>query len=47
MKNNDHCCFCNCDSTPFSILTVSANALFDCYLGIVDSFSFINEVGFS
>ena len=31
----------------FSILRVSANALYDCYLGIVDSFIFINEVGFS
>ena len=26
----------------FSILRVSANALYDCYLGIVDSFIFIH-----
>ena len=42
IKNYDHCCFCNHDSTHFSILRVSANALYDCYLGIVDSFIFIH-----
>ena len=38
IENYEHCCFCNRDSTHFSILRVSANALYDCYLGIVDSF---------
>ena len=39
--NYVHCCFYNHDSTRFSILRVSANALYDCYWGIVDSFIFI------
>ena len=38
MENYNHCGFCNHDSTHFSILGVSANALYDCYSGIVDSF---------
>ena len=42
VENYDHCCFCNHDSTHFSILRVSANALYDCYSGIVDSFIFIH-----
>ena len=47
-RNYDHCCFCNHDSTHFSVLRVSANALYDCYSRIVDSFILlINEVGFS
>ena len=33
--------FFNHDSTHFSILRVSANALYNCYSGIVDSFIFI------
>ena len=37
-KNYDHCIFCNHDSTHFFLLRVSANALYDCYSGIVDSF---------
>ena len=48
VENYDQCCFCNRDSTHFSILRVSANALYDCYSGIFVSFIFIlNEVGFS
>ena len=43
IENYDHCCFCNHDSTHFSILRVSANALYDCYSGIVDSFIFIHS----
>ena len=39
--NYDHCCFYNHDSTHFSILRVSANALYNYYSGIVDSFIFI------
>ena len=35
--------FCNHDSTHFFMLRVSANALYDCYLGIVDSFVFIHR----
>ena len=31
IENYDHCCFCNHDSTHFSFLRVSANALYDCY----------------
>ena len=42
IENYDHCCFCNYDSTHFSILRVSANALYDCYSRIVDSFIFIH-----
>ena len=38
MENYKHCGFCNHDSTHFSILGVSANALYDCYSGTVDSF---------
>ena len=38
IENYNHCGFCNHVSTHFSILGVSANALHDCYLGIVDSF---------
>ena len=41
IENYDRCCFCNHDSTHFSILRVSANALCDCYSRIVDSFIFI------
>ena len=33
--------FCNHDSTHFSILKVSANALYNCYSGIVNSFIFV------
>ena len=48
VENYDQCCFCNRDSTHFSILRVSANALYDCYSGIFVSFIFIlNEFGFS
>ena len=36
-------CFCNLDSTHFSILRVSASGLYDCYSGIVDSFIFIHQ----
>ena len=43
IENYEHCCFCNRDSTHFSILGVSANALYDCYPGIVDSFVFIHK----
>ena len=35
-------CFCNHDSTHFSILRVSVNAFYGCYLRIVDSFIFIH-----
>ena len=38
IENYNHCGFCNHFSTHFSILGVSANALHDCYSGIVDSF---------
>ena len=37
-ENYDHCCFCYHDSTHFSILGVSANALCDCHSGFVDSY---------
>ena len=43
VENYDQCCFCNRDSTHFSILRVSANALYDCYSGIFVSFIFIHE----
>ena len=33
-------CLFNHNSTHFSVLRVSANALYDCYSGIVDSFIF-------
>ena len=33
--------FCNHDSTHFSILKVSADALYNCYSGIVNSFIFV------
>ena len=42
IENCDHCCFCNHDSTHFSILRVSANALYDCHSRIADSFIFIH-----
>ena len=45
IENYEHCCFCNRDSTHFSILGVSANALYDCYSVIVDSFVFIHKFG--
>ena len=35
--------FCNDDSTHFSVLGVSAHALDNCYLRIVDSFIFIHS----
>ena len=41
-ENYDHCWFCNHDSTHSSILRVSANALYDRYSRIVDSFIFIH-----
>ena len=37
-ENYDHCCFCYHDSTHFSILGVSANALCGCHSGFVDSY---------
>ena len=37
-RNYDHSCFCDHDSTYFSILRVSANALHDCYF---EDFRFI------
>ena len=40
IDNYDHCCFCNHDSTHFSILRVSAN---DYYSRIFDSFIFIHK----
>ena len=43
IDNYDHCCFCNHDSTHFSILRVSANALYDYYSRIFDSFIFIHK----
>ena len=42
IENYAHCCFCNYDSTYFSILSLRGNALYDCYSRIVDSFLFIN-----
>ena len=42
IENYDHCWFCNHDSTHFFILRVSANALYDCYSGLVDLFIFIH-----
>ena len=43
IDNYDHCCFCNHDSKHFSILRVSANALYDYYSRIFDSFIFIHK----
>ena len=42
IENFNHCWFCHHDSTHFSILRITANALYDCYSGIVDSFIFIH-----
>ena len=42
LKITDYCCFCNHDSTHFSILRVSTNALYDCYSRIFDSFIVIH-----
>ena len=43
IDNYDHCCFCNHDSKHFSILRVSANALYDYYSRIFDLFIFIDK----
>ena len=43
IDNYDHCCFCNHDSKHFSILRVSANALYDYYSRIFDSYIFIHK----
>ena len=44
IENYAHCCFCIHDSTHISILSLSANALYDRRILL---FSFINEDGFS